>query len=209
MKALKTALVIAITGVVLSFGSQAKAMADEDIPTGNVGAICANGKKVSATGSGACLNYWGRKFWVMPNGKKIPSQDYLDPWFLDEPYYSNWRVCNLQPDVKEWRKCHDRLKLKFPHEYLDDETPIDSGLVTSVAPPSVFGSIGAVGATCADGWRSYSAGSGTCSWHGGVRNWEYYNPVIINFPPIKPIVIKPIDIPPTWKIKIPCYVNCG
>lgn len=27
------------------------------------------------------------------------------------------------------------------------------------------------GAICNDGWRSYSTGSGTCSWHGGVAYW--------------------------------------
>ena len=26
-------------------------------------------------------------------------------------------------------------------------------------------------AICMDGWRSYSSGSGTCSWHGGVYKW--------------------------------------
>ena len=30
-----------------------------------------------------------------------------------------------------------------------------------------------VGATCEDGWQSYSTGSGTCSDHGGVETWEY------------------------------------
>jgi len=29
------------------------------------------------------------------------------------------------------------------------------------------------GAICNDGWRSYSTGSGTCSWHGGVSYWLY------------------------------------
>lgn len=28
-----------------------------------------------------------------------------------------------------------------------------------------------VGAICDDGWVSYSTGSGTCSWHGGVKMW--------------------------------------
>jgi hypothetical protein len=27
------------------------------------------------------------------------------------------------------------------------------------------------GAICADGWRSYSTGRGTCSHHGGVAEW--------------------------------------
>ena len=31
------------------------------------------------------------------------------------------------------------------------------------------------GAICFDGWRSYSTGSGTCSWHGGVHKWLGYN----------------------------------
>ena len=30
-----------------------------------------------------------------------------------------------------------------------------------------------VGAICNDGSRSYSTGSGTCSWHGGVHYWLY------------------------------------
>ena len=30
------------------------------------------------------------------------------------------------------------------------------------------------GAICRDGWRSRSTGSGTCSWHGGVRKWLGY-----------------------------------
>ncbi len=30
-----------------------------------------------------------------------------------------------------------------------------------------------VGATCGDGWTSSSTGRGTCSHHGGVRNWRY------------------------------------
>lgn len=30
-----------------------------------------------------------------------------------------------------------------------------------------------IGATCEDGWQSYSIGSGTCSHHGGVETWEY------------------------------------
>jgi hypothetical protein len=30
-----------------------------------------------------------------------------------------------------------------------------------------------VGATCEDGWKSYSTGSGTCSHHGGVDHWNY------------------------------------
>jgi hypothetical protein len=30
-----------------------------------------------------------------------------------------------------------------------------------------------VGATCEDGWKSYSTGSGTCSHHGGVEHWNY------------------------------------
>jgi hypothetical protein len=29
------------------------------------------------------------------------------------------------------------------------------------------------GAMCRDGWWSFSSGSGTCSWHGGVRHWAY------------------------------------
>lgn len=28
------------------------------------------------------------------------------------------------------------------------------------------------GATCRDGWHSYSTGSGTCSGHGGVSCWD-------------------------------------
>jgi hypothetical protein len=31
------------------------------------------------------------------------------------------------------------------------------------------------GAICFDGWRSYSTGSGTCSWHGGVYKWLGYS----------------------------------
>ena len=27
------------------------------------------------------------------------------------------------------------------------------------------------GAICNDGWRSYSTGSGTCSWHGGIDHY--------------------------------------
>ena len=36
-----------------------------------------------------------------------------------------------------------------------------------------FGLIGAsyADAVCKDGWISKSSGSGTCSWHGGVKNW--------------------------------------
>lgn len=30
------------------------------------------------------------------------------------------------------------------------------------------------GAICHDGWRSYSKGQGTCSWHGGIDH--YVNP---------------------------------
>ena len=30
-----------------------------------------------------------------------------------------------------------------------------------------------IGATCEDGWESYSTGSGTCSHHGGVDHWNY------------------------------------
>lgn len=30
-----------------------------------------------------------------------------------------------------------------------------------------------VGATCEDGWKSDSTGSGTCSHHGGVETWKY------------------------------------
>ena len=30
-----------------------------------------------------------------------------------------------------------------------------------------------IGAICNDGWRSYSTGSGTCSYHGGVDYWLY------------------------------------
>jgi hypothetical protein len=30
-----------------------------------------------------------------------------------------------------------------------------------------------VGAICLDGWISYSTGSGTCSHHGGVREWRH------------------------------------
>ena len=204
MKALKTALVVLITGVALSFASQAKAtddfIYDLEPPAGNIGAICATGKKVLVTTGGACLNYKGRKFWIMPNGKKIVSLDYKNPFF-DEPHYSKWVKCNLLADTDEWMKCLDKLNNTNFHP--------DNKTITSVAPPSFFGSIGAVGATCADGWRSYSAGSGTCSHHGGVRNWEYYNPVIINFPPIKPIVIEPI--PPlfsAWKPYSPCQLFC-
>lgn len=32
-----------------------------------------------------------------------------------------------------------------------------------------------VGAICYDGWRSYSTGRGTCSHHGGVKEWLYKN----------------------------------
>jgi hypothetical protein len=152
--------------------SNLTAMADEDIPIENIGAICYNGKKVSVTGSGACLNYWGRKFWVMPNGTNIPSQDYLDPWFLDEPYYSNWRVCNLQSDVNEWSKCHDKLQLKFPQRYLDDELVSNSNSSSPVTvTPYAYNTFVTTGAICFDGWRSASTGSGTCSWHGGVSKW--------------------------------------
>ena len=36
-----------------------------------------------------------------------------------------------------------------------------------------FGFIGSANAdaVCKDGWISESTGSGTCSWHGGVRQW--------------------------------------
>jgi hypothetical protein len=30
-----------------------------------------------------------------------------------------------------------------------------------------------IGATCEDGWESYSTGSGTCSHHGGVEHWNH------------------------------------
>jgi hypothetical protein len=30
-----------------------------------------------------------------------------------------------------------------------------------------------IGATCEDGWQSYSKGQGTCSHHGGVEHWNY------------------------------------
>jgi hypothetical protein len=30
-----------------------------------------------------------------------------------------------------------------------------------------------IGATCEDGWQSYSIGSGTCSHHGGIETWRY------------------------------------
>ena len=186
--------------------SNLTAMADEDIPIENIGAICYNGKKVSVTGSGACLNYWGRKFWVMPNGTNIPSQDYLDPWFLDEPYYSNWRVCNLQSDVNEWSKCHDKLQLKFPQRYLDDElvSNSNSSSPVTVAPYAPkytrkniqLPSIGLLtGSLCSDGWMSPSTGSGTCSWHGGIST-----PITIPKSTYKPIEIKPWKMP---VIKLP------
>lgn len=33
----------------------------------------------------------------------------------------------------------------------------------------LFSQGGTDGTVCADGWMSQSSGSGTCSWHGGVR----------------------------------------
>ena len=37
-----------------------------------------------------------------------------------------------------------------------------------------------VGAICNDGWRSSSTGSGTCSWHQGVREWLYQYKYVCN-----------------------------
>ena len=35
----------------------------------------------------------------------------------------------------------------------------------------LFSSISYADAICRDGWWSKSEGSGTCSWHGGVKRW--------------------------------------
>lgn len=48
-----------------------------------------------------------------------------------------------------------------------------------------------IGAICADGWRSKSTGSGTCSHHGGVRSWthkteRYEYEVKVPIPPPSP-----------------------
>lgn len=43
-----------------------------------------------------------------------------------------------------------------------------SPTVTFSPPPMYYGGI-AGGTVCADNWISTSSGSGTCSWHGGVR----------------------------------------
>ncbi len=44
----------------------------------------------------------------------------------------------------------------------------------AVAPkPPVRGRGPRIGAICRDGWRSHSTGRGTCSHHGGVREWLY------------------------------------
>ena len=31
---------------------------------------------------------------------------------------------------------------------------------------------------CSDGWKSYSTGSGTCSWHGGISDYRGYNKTV-------------------------------
>jgi hypothetical protein len=50
-----------------------------------------------------------------------------------------------------------------PHVYIPPPPPVYAPPPpTYVAPPSG-------GSTCADGWSSPSTGSGTCSWHGGIR----------------------------------------
>ena len=177
MKALKTALVIAITGVAISFASQAKATTD-----------C----------HPIMLSFWS-------TNKPYPSG--MAPLFDEKCNFIKY--IPVSGNVSFVAPMPNAVTTTIPVTTTTTVKPKATESipqkVTSVSPPRFFGSIGAVGAICADGWRSYSAGSGTCSWHGGVRNWEYYNPVIINFPPIKPIVIKPIE----WShLKITC-VGCG
>ncbi len=41
-------------------------------------------------------------------------------------------------------------------------------------------STGRIGASCYDGWRSYSTGKGTCSHHGGVAKWLYGSTIILD-----------------------------
>lgn len=67
--------------------------------------------------------------------------------------------------------------------------------------------VGTTGSICSDGWHSPSTGSGTCSWHGGIK--EQYAPVIIKHTPITPIIIKPIKLPSSWFPKVKCYISCG
>lgn len=46
--------------------------------------------------------------------------------------------------------------------------------------------MGGAGALCRDGWFSPSTGSGTCSWHGGVRKWGHEVRIEAGKPPPAP-----------------------
>jgi hypothetical protein len=81
-------------------------------------------------------------------------------------------------------------------------TTTPSSAATSYSSPLV----GVTGSICSDGWHSPSTGSGTCSWHGGIK--EQYAPVIIKNKPITPIIIKPIKLPSSWFPKVKCYFSC-
>lgn len=58
-------------------------------------------------------------------------------------------------------------------------------------------------AICRDGWRSYSEGSGTCSWHGGVARWLYNEEPEYSPPTIKPYRVP--DYEPSEPDLVPLY----
>lgn len=51
-----------------------------------------------------------------------------------------------------------------------------SAVVIAAVVLHIVGSLLSAGAVCDDGWRSHSAGRGTCSGHGGVAYWVSDNP---------------------------------
>lgn len=42
----------------------------------------------------------------------------------------------------------------------------------TIATVVVSSNLSNADAICSDGWKSKSEGSGTCSWHGGVKEWK-------------------------------------
>ena len=86
-------------------------------------------------------------------------------------------------------------------------TTVPASVPSSAATSYGLPLVGTTGSICSDGWHSPSTGSGTCSWHGGIK--EQYAPVIIKYTPITPIIIKPIKLPSSWFPKAKCYISCG
>ena len=153
MKTFKMALVVAVTGVALSFSGQAKATAnDHHNPTWKE-AGCDNLAELNKEWLELSSD-WGVDFYLRQlANQQIAFQNNWERYGkpTDRLYYNEYG-CNNLLDWKIKTTTETVKVKKFVWQYT----------------------------LCNDGWHSSSTGRGTCSWHGGMHSYRGYHKTLGN-----------------------------